>query len=421
MSKQNPMEPPINYKDLYDRGKYEELSRLCEDRGKEKPSAETDQQKVAAYCEAQLWWIMAQLKLTAVPVGILAAPLQSICDEVVRLKRTGSQHAAQLSEFCAKLIGDLTSKLSDRLVTIPLLERGLELSDSLGAKLKSQVVSALQAEENKGPLERRQNAKRIEYLKNLASRIEKIKPAPPAQTGQPERQPPHAATSGNRTRFWPAILLLVILVTGLLWLIAPWFSRDRSFYARFVEDFPEGEPLLPELERTRKFSKLDAIYYELNEQTRSGEKKDGTSLSGTHSSEIENLSARSALSQSSVAAKVPAREVIDTSGPIEPKELSDTQDQGPIPIDNGTRQEKVNSAPPHNPQFVDFKEPRQYQVMVETSVMSRPSLRGKELAQLNPGDKVQVTGMEGYWLRVKSQKGRLGYVLAQDTEREGDF
>jgi hypothetical protein len=38
------------------------------------------------------------------------------------------------------------------------------------------------------------------------------------------------------------------------------------------------------------------------------------------------------------------------------------------------------------------------------------------IGQLEPGDRVLVEGRVGRWLRLRSKKGRGGYVLATDVE-----
>jgi uncharacterized protein YgiM (DUF1202 family) len=49
-------------------------------------------------------------------------------------------------------------------------------------------------------------------------------------------------------------------------------------------------------------------------------------------------------------------------------------------------------------------------------VLSAPSYGGRVIGQLEAGDRVLVEGKLGRWLRLRSKKGRGGYVLTSDVE-----
>jgi uncharacterized protein YgiM (DUF1202 family) len=70
-----------------------------------------------------------------------------------------------------------------------------------------------------------------------------------------------------------------------------------------------------------------------------------------------------------------------------------------------------------------FEDQRTYKVLTRTSVLSAPSYGGRVVGQLDRGDRVLVEGKLGRWLRLRSKKGRGGYVLAADVEEvpELDF
>jgi hypothetical protein len=53
---------------------------------------------------------------------------------------------------------------------------------------------------------------------------------------------------------------------------------------------------------------------------------------------------------------------------------------------------------------------------VSTSVVSAPSFGGRVIGQLGAGDRVLVEGFLGRWLRLRSRRGRGGYVLSADVE-----
>ena len=60
-------------------------------------------------------------------------------------------------------------------------------------------------------------------------------------------------------------------------------------------------------------------------------------------------------------------------------------------------------------------------VLVRTEVFSAPNYEARPLGTLEPGDRVSVEGRAGQWVRIRSRKGRAGYVFAQDIGELEDF
>jgi hypothetical protein len=68
-----------------------------------------------------------------------------------------------------------------------------------------------------------------------------------------------------------------------------------------------------------------------------------------------------------------------------------------------------------------FELQKTYRVLEKTSVLSAPSYGGRVVGQLERGDRVLVEGKLGRWLRLRSKKGRGGYVIAADVEEVPDL
>jgi len=54
-------------------------------------------------------------------------------------------------------------------------------------------------------------------------------------------------------------------------------------------------------------------------------------------------------------------------------------------------------------------------------VYQSPDYSARVIARLAAGDKVSVEGRVGDWLRIRSRRGRAGFVIAQDVGEPEDF
>lgn len=121
------------------------------------------------------------------------------------------------------------------------------------------------------------------------------------------------------------------------------------------------------------------------------------------------------------------REVVDTSGPIERGDMPALE---PEPEDDIYALDfppyRRNESPARNDQSRgrgnagDFTGPaeqrRLYVIIARTKVLNEPSYWAQSNEDLKIGDRIEVEDNLGKWLRVRSQGGRTGYVLAQDAE-----
>ena len=60
-------------------------------------------------------------------------------------------------------------------------------------------------------------------------------------------------------------------------------------------------------------------------------------------------------------------------------------------------------------------------VITSTDVFSSPSYHARVLGRLLVGDEVNVEGQVGRWLRIRSRKGRIGFIYSQDVGDREDF
>ena len=124
--------------------------------------------------------------------------------------------------------------------------------------------------------------------------------------------------------------------------------------------------------------------------------------------------ARADISGGSVSSSAPApreQAQLDMRGPVEPNAVHESrmnpEKSRGLSGDDAILEDQT-------PEFREYAGGRYFEVLVSTKVMSSPSLRASTLAELNAGQRLEVEAKEGYWYKVRSMHGRVGYVLAQD-------
>jgi len=170
--------------------------------------------------------------------------------------------------------------------------------------------------------------------------------------------------------------------------------------------------LPPELLPRQSIGSLDAILYELEGRTRQR-----TAASPQPELGLATLPSDPTAPSPRAEPPLPRqqRATIDTSQPLEPREVFDALTR-PVPEEPNIMDLATRRPTPRATTRERF--PGVFRVTVRTPVLSRPGVRGREVGELDAGDRVQVDGREGNWLRLRSRLGREGYIIAQDAERE---
>ena len=116
----------------------------------------------------------------------------------------------------------------------------------------------------------------------------------------------------------------------------------------------------------------------------------------------------------------PAREVVNTNSPREPRERQDhdvrdrrdPNEEVPDIDFPPFRSNKQGSASKNDTQHSQL-----YVIIARTKIMEEPSYWAGNLGDLYEGDKVAVDDNLGKWLKIHTRKGRVGYILAQDATK----
>jgi hypothetical protein len=339
--------------------------------------------------EAKVWWVRGHLGAFSMPVSFLSAPFDAVCRKLSPENVTGS----------LRTILEETGLL--------VLQRLREISDSTHSAEVRESLERLGIKEPRGGRERTGTSS-FRSLQSVAVAI----PEPSKVT---EVAPP--VPSGARKRITLTALCFVVVVT--LMVLDQIFPNIRTpaldiASEGFEQPQTATEQAIDTLARRDPGGRLGALFYAIDEGARAA----GTSPSH----EVAPIPPASSQPQSaSTSEPLPARskEEVDTTGPVEGAEFRDRIERGRPRLPESRREELQGGAPQavlSGSSSGEFDGQRTYKVISRTSVLSAPSYGGRVIGQLEAGDRVLVEGKLGRWLRLRSKKGRGGYVLTADVE-----
>jgi len=364
--------------------------------------------------EARLWWIRGHLGAFTLPVSLLAAPFETVCRHLVGDSRT-------------QLFGDLVREIGS-LMLVRLRDVGdrrQEYSVGLALSRLGLVDSskAVQATYGKVP-PKVQQFELGEPVAHLS-----------AEVAHTEKRPSYANGRGGR---WSARVLVAAVILLLLASVgAGWrhFNREPVVLTAqegFVDagSVPGLQP--PAVVARPVSSNLGALFYSID--------KGGSGDNQPPQQPADPLSGAKDISRSDVPAKE-SRKPTEERPPV-PEQRANKErvkTDGPIEGPDFTRGVDRNSPPPAKlPDVIvepDLKPVpnnsypdgslnvggEMKSAIVRTDVFDSPSYHARVIARLVPGDKVSVEGRVGQWFRIRSRRGRAGFVFAQDIGEIEEF
>ena len=373
-----PQPPPKSeFESLADERKWSELARLAEDR-----LASGDDP------EAKVWWIRAHLGAFSMPVSFLSAPFEAVCRKLSPEDVTGP----------FKTILEETGLL--------VLQRLREVSDTAHSSEVRSSLERLGIRESRGGRER-VGTSSFRSLQSVATS------AP--QTTVADVADPRPPTGRRKRVTWTGVCVLVVVSLLALDHLFPHIRTPQLDIA--TESFERPlfgvEQATDTPGRRDPGGRLGALFYSIGEG--------GRTDSSTSPRVASQPAAEPQPSSEAKGESLPPRskEEVNTTGPVEGPEFRERIERVRPPAPQSRREELQGGAPqavlPSAPTR-EFDDHRTYRVLTRTSVLSAPSYGGRVIGQLEPGDRVLVEGKLGRWLRLRSKKGRGGYVLTADVE-----
>lgn len=378
-----PQEEPreeSRYEQLARGAKWGELATLCErtlERGDD--------------VEARLWWIRAHLEGGSMPAAFLAAPFEAVCSRVTDESIRDPQLLGLLSETAR-----------------PLLERLKQGDDSDHARSIEEQLSKIEPPVGT-------DAPTFEQHVVRPSSAPPVDAAPLATTAT--LYPRHTiekvkrgSSLGTRAFLVVALLCFAAATAVVVWMLPlpsllP-LAEVSVAEEQFIAEPHDLELVLPSIVPRDRVNTLSSLFYDIQ--------RDGL---GTPLPSPSDSQGQSSVTSTETATVKKPKERVDTSGPIEGPEFRERRlrFEGRPPLQAPRRSGEPSGRPA--PRTRSNSSGIHY-VLTRTSVLSEPNYKGTVLAELKRGDRVYVEARLGRWVRLKSIRGRGGFVLAEDIAAE---
>jgi hypothetical protein len=349
---------------------------------------------------ARLWWIRGHLGAFSLPVSLLAAPFETVC-------RHADDPARERHRKLIQEIGEL------------MLNRLREVGDK---RQEYAVRLALH---------------QVGMLKSTEEALQKTPPRVPdfqsAQTAPREEKPAvqgSVPTSGRRMgKVWALAVGMVLAGVALCLLV---FDLTESPAAPASEDFivhrPALDQVFPVVRAREAVSNLGALYYSLSETPKADAPTVVASAAPGAGAAAVAPQQRGTDVPVAPVEKPAARQkdVVRTDGPIESPDFAKEarrssapqQARLPDPLFGRPPAPDISSGSTNG--SANLSESVR-SVITSTDVFSSPSYHARVLGRLLVGDEVNVEGQVGRWLRIRSRKGRIGFIYSQDVGVREDF
>jgi len=384
--------------------------------------------------EAKLWWIKSQLYLKRVPVSILAAPLDSISRELEREHPSIMQDAQ--TRRIRELVKDLLQIFSEQLLQSGDERTSKAFCERLEKIFRVQAVSLNCDKEVQQTTEPDisgdfLNGKSERRKKPVQSEAERLRADLGIDASFPESvvesDPWHIDKIKNEDRsFWRTYFLFGLIIVAALGTLF-WVNLKRlekeSLAAAAVIASPESNVssrdmllLGPKLDQIENIDKLSSL---LSSMDLAKEKKDSNQSNPSQEQSRVSLQEEQVKKENLAPSLPREKEQIDTNSPREPAPEQRRDLDRPDPLWGDA--ERKERSPFGDDDAIGypvqrFARPMPYAIIADTLVFPRPSLRGQPLQKLRIGDEILVDAKIGYWLRLRSQNNRAGFVLAQDAK-----
>jgi hypothetical protein len=354
--------------------------------------------------EARLWWIRGHLGAFSLPVSLLAAPFETVCrhaDDTAKERfrslfvEIGNVMLSRLRE-----VGDKRQEYAVRLALhqIGLLESSEEYTRSLPPKVPSLTESAV-----------------------VESREPSAWPLPPVSVTHKR----------SKAKWYGVGGLLVCVAT--VWLLLTNFSGSPASVASegFISSRPPLDLQLPGVRAREVVSNLGALFYSLSDTPKAEPAAVVPADLPAPAPEKKLENAKRKIDSQPAAVEKPAppakrKEVVRTDGPLESPEFRREMHRQTAPHEARLPDPLFGRPPAPEmrspfPDGVGGSVGSVKSVIASTDVFASPSYRARVLGRLLVGDEVSVEGQVGRWLRIRSKKGRVGFIYSQDVGEREDF
>jgi hypothetical protein len=373
--------------------------------------------------EARLWWIRGHLGAFTLPVSLLAAPFETVCRQLAGDGRvdTFSELLREVGEIVLGRLRDVGDRRQEYSVRLALCQLGVFELDEKSQKSYGKIPPKVPRFEL-GEVRRREEA--VATVSKAEGRSTQLR------------------------TWWVVVALLFVLLSAAVVISRQYLAEPTLLTARegLLGQDSSAAMQPPFVVARPVSSNLGALYYSM-EKDRIDQAIDGgggavsaspAQASGRNDPGSGNASTSGDTSalpmspRSSGQERPPApkedkrREMVRTDGPIEGTDFTKGVDRQSVPqaklpeivVPHAEAKPVPNLSYPDGSLNIggEIKS-----ALVQADVLDSPSYHARVIARLMPGDKVSVEGRVGQWLRIRSRRGRAGFVFAQDIGELEDF
>lgn len=361
-------------------------------------ATEAELSSVGESFDARMWWIRAHLEGQSLPVSLLLPPFASLC-------RFGAQRAE--SDSRNQDLSEIAQAMTKRMLNTADREGLFELQgliERYGLLTSDMVVARQSGDENAPTVDQNSLVGPLQSNEVRGRKLEK-----------------------SRLSKLMIFIMVVPLGAASIWMIFRDFSPVSQLNTRAVSDRIEEQTAiastlaLPTPFTRVQLSNLDVLRYGIQREVSPASKPIHQSTASEPAPPVPAVSStsRDQSTQNPTKGKV-EKETINISGPIEGSEFRKGIERNERvrprvpqpevyvrPLDGGVMHAPFDSRP--------------MVVVTSSRVFKRPSTTSAVLGQLLSGDKISVEGQFGKWARIRSRKGRVGYVPVEALGEGVDF
>lgn len=365
--------------------------------------------------EARLWWIKSQRALSGIPIGILLAPLLAVIRAILDLKAVQARHAKDIGLIDLAL--DLNQALSKLLADKGDLE-AVETLRHLAVELSKDDRYSLQQGQEEGG----QNTSADFVIKSDSKEsFDK-----PHYVQVDSARSNEARTSSSLKSFLLIVLFALMLSAGVGLVI---YHAGYIFVAGDGSGIVAKEPSAiswqhqgslnaPVLERKPALEQpAEDVEPDVTEPELSSELEDvqvvaprlPVSQNGDEPEKVLVNEGDAEAADGGLPEKEDVTEDVQSDNRQELITSADAAEQaGPETTERREESPDVSDEIPSGPE-------RHYRIIAKTLVRSQPTFRALPIDTLYNGDRVIVVGRRGVWLKLRSVKGKSGYIVIDDA------
>ncbi len=408
---------------------------------------------------AKIFWVKAQHVLGVVPASVLAGPLDAATKELEQagnfaVDRDTYVVTTNVAVEMLTMIGELLRERGSAELGVTLFERAYALDPTVGGEFAAMLEAEIERIQNNPKLRldpKCQN--RVAKYKKLAGTLTRASGhVSVVREGEPHPVPGtdgEARRTGRKGRGLMRVSACVIAA-----LVITYFQQEKIrayLHLQEVDLISVERSIEPGVSVAMRFPGVERMSSQGQLASLLGDiEKIPVPERPVTEAVLKQESPRQEMAQQPPAADPqqppPARleplrrgkESIDTSGPRQRDDFPDRSERPevldeqipaidfppfrnsrreppPYDYDRGRTPPPPSSLPPPAGQDT-FSEGRIFTAVARTKILRSASYYSESIGNLEIGDRVLVAGRDGKWLKLRSRKGQVGYVLAQDLE-----